>query len=48
MIVRAFNYLRAGFRWWMLPLLVLLLGMVVGLGVLASLSAVAPTRYTAF
>ncbi len=38
--------LRAGFRWWMIPVLILLFGGILGLALLASLSALAPTRYS--
>ncbi len=39
------GYLVAGFRWWMLPLLLGLAAAAVILLWLASASAIAPTRY---
>ena len=37
-----------GFRWWMIPALLLLFGGILGLGLLASWSSISPTTYTAW
>ena len=47
-MVRLLALLQAGFRWWMLPLLILLVGGFLALLLLSSLSGVAPSFYTAF
>lgn len=39
------RWLLAGFRWWMLPLILLLLGLLVGLVVLAGLGNVSAVNY---
>jgi hypothetical protein len=41
-------HVAAGLRWWMVPLLIALLGGTVALLLLSSLSGVSPTRYTTF
>jgi hypothetical protein len=43
-----FGSILAGFRWWMIPLFILLGGLVLLLLVLSSMSALSPSGYTIF
>lgn len=46
-LARVWGSLRDGFRWWMVPVLVLLFGGLLALVVLTGMSTMSAVRYTA-